>query len=1140
MADFVHLHTHTAYSLLDGACRIEKIIEEAKKHNQSAVAITDHGVMYGVVDFYKEARKNGIKPIIGCEMYVAPRTLYEKEHPYDSKRYHMILLAKNNTGYKNLVKLVSISHVDGFYVKPRIDKNTLRQYSEGLICLSACIAGEIPQAILNNDIEGAKLLVKEYISIFGKENFFLELQNHGINEEMQVNTHLINFAREFGVGVVATNDVHYVGKRDARYQDILMCIQMGKKESETDRMKFETDEMYLKSSEEMAELFKTLPQAIENTVKIADMCNVELEFGNYHLPLFKLSDGVDHFEYLKKLCIDGLKVRYDNYTEHLPRLEYELNVINNMGFTDYFLIVWDFIKYAKTNGIYVGPGRGSAAGSLVSYCLDITTIDPIKYSLIFERFLNPSRITMPDIDMDFCIERRGEVINYVREKYGNNNVAQIITFGTLSARSVIRDVGRVINVPYADVDVVAKMIPAAPGQTIDKALEDNQHLREKYESDPQVKEMIDIAKELEGLPRHASTHAAGVVITHHEVSDYVPLALSDEQPVTQYVMTTLEELGLLKMDFLGLRNLTVIKNTINNIKLCKGIELDINKIDMDKKEVYALISSGNTDGVFQLESAGMKNFMRELKPGCMEDVIAGIALYRPGPADSIPRYIQNKNNHNKITYKHPLLKPILESTYGCIVYQEQVMQIVQTLAGYSLGRADVLRKAMGKKKPEVILKEKNAFIYGDDEVCGAVKNGVPEDVAESIFNDMADFGKYAFNKSHAAAYAVVAYQTAYLKTFYKVEFMAALMSSQMNNTSKLNEYILQLPKMGIKLLPVDVNESYGDFTPVGNNIRYGMAAVKNVGRNFVENIIKNRGAGYTTLRHFCLKNSDDGINKRALEYLIKAGAFDRVGKGFRSQYLACYEQVVDETSSSARYNFSGQVSFLGEDDILEDDLPNVSAFSKEYTLRIEKEAMGVYLSGHPLDEYFDVIEKYSTTTVADIINSFDGSGTGSIKDGQEVKIGGLITSYKTKFTKNNSRMVFVEFEDLTGSIELVVFPATFSACERLISEGGKICVSGKVDGDEESTPKILVSNISELKIPSNKKAYIKIPAGKEERMDMVKELLKIYSGDVPVYLYVEAENKYYAADKNLWIEPTQALENHLKRNFGDDCQLIVK
>jgi len=1139
MADFVHLHTHTAYSLLDGACRIEKLIEEAKNHNQSAVAITDHGVMYGVVDFYKEAKKQGVKPIIGCEMYIAERSLYEKEFSYDSKRYHVILLAKNNTGYQNLVKLVSISHTDGFYVKPRIDKNVLRKYSEGLICLSACIAGEIPQAILNNDIQGAKLLVQEYISIFGRENFFLEMQNHGVPEEMQVNAQLVNFAREFGVGIVATNDVHYVSKKDARYQDILMCIQMGKKESETDRMKFETDEMYLKSSEEMSELFKTLPSAIENTVKIAEMCNVELEFGKYHLPEFKLPPEVDHFDYLKRLCFDGLKKRYENYSEHLERLKYELNVINNMGFTDYFLIVWDFVKYAKENGIYVGPGRGSAAGSLVSYCLDITTIDPIKYSLIFERFLNPARITMPDIDMDFCIERRGDVINYVREKYGHNNVAQIITFGTLSARSVIRDVGRVISVPYADVDVIAKMIPATPGQTIDNALSENQKLRDKYNANPKIKEMIDIAKELEGLPRHTSTHAAGVVITGREVSDYVPLALSDEQPVTQYVMTTLEELGLLKMDFLGLRNLTVIKNTINNIKLYKGEEIDINKIDMNKKEVYSLIASGNTDGVFQLESAGMKNFMRELKPSCMEDIIAGIALYRPGPADSIPKYIESKNNHSKITYKHPMLQPILESTYGCIVYQEQVMQIVQTMAGYSLGRADVLRKAMGKKKPEVIMKEKNAFIYGDDEVCGAVKNGVPEKVAESIFNDMADFGKYAFNKSHAAAYAIVAYQTAYLKTFHKVEFMAALMSSQMGNTDKLNEYILQLPKMGIKILPVDINKSFADFTPEDNNIRYGLVAVKNVGRNFVENIIKNRNKGYNSLKEFCANNSDDGVNKRALEFLIKAGAFDRVGKGTRSQYLGAFEKTVDDTSSSARSNFSGQVSFLGAEE-LNDDLPAIQPFSKEYTLRLEKEAIGVYLSGHPLDEYAEVIKNTATADISGIISSFDGSNNGNIKDGQEVTICGIITSVNVKATKNNSRMAFVQLEDLSGSIEIVVFPNKFSAFEKLVSEGSRVCVIGKVDGDDEVAAKILADNITELKMSSNKKAYIKIPVGKESEINMVKELLKLYSGNVPVFVYVESEGKYYAASKEYWIEPSSALERHLKRNLGEECRIIIK
>ena len=1138
MGGFVHLHTHTAFSLLDGACRIDKLIQKTKELNQSAIAITDHGVMYGVVDFYKEAKKNGIKPIIGCEMYVTPRTLYEKTYEYDSKRYHLVLLAKNNTGYKNLVKLVSISHVDGFYIKPRIDKRTLRQYSEGLICLSACIGGEIPQLILDNDIDGAKLAVQEYISIFGKDNFFLELQNHDLQEEAKVNTNLINFAREYGVGLVATNDVHYIEKRDSLYQDVLMCIQTGKKVTDTDRMKFETPEMYLKPTEEMQEIFKNIPEAIENTEKIAEMCNVELEFGKYHLPEFKLPGSTDHFEYLKNLCLEGLKKRYPNPEEHMQRLEYELGVINNMGFVDYFLIVWDFIKYAKSNGIYVGPGRGSAAGSLVSYCLNITTVDPIKYNLIFERFLNPSRITMPDIDIDFCIERRGEVLNYVKEKYGVNNVAQIITFGTLSARSVIRDVGRALDVSYADTDMVAKMIPMAVGQTIDKALSENSKLRDKYNSSPVIKELIDTARELEGLPRHASTHAAGVVITKDEVSDYVPLALSDDQPVTQYVMTALEELGLLKMDFLGLRNLTVIRDTVENIKICRGEKLDINSIDMDKKEVYALLSSGNTDGVFQLESPGMKNFMRELKPGCIEDVIAGLSLYRPGPADSIPRYIANKQNPSQVEYKHPLLEPILESTYGCIVYQEQVMQIVQALAGYSLGRADILRKAMGKKKPEVMLKEKQSFIYGDDEVRGAVKNGVPEDVAESIFNEMADFGKYAFNKSHAAAYAIIAYQTAYLKTFYRVEFMAALMSSMINNTSKLNEYISQLPKMGIRLLPVDINESLAEFTPVGGNIRFGMTAVKNVGRSFVENIIKNRGNGYTCLKDFCRKNSDSGMNKRAVECLVKAGAFDSLG-GRRSQYLAVFEKVIDEESSSARSNFSGQISILGDED-LKDDLPNIADFDKKYTLMLEKEVVGMYVSGHPLEESKDLIEQNSDISVAEVLNSFDGNENGTVSDGQEVKIAGMITSLSRKNTKNNRQMAFAEFEDLSGSIELIIFPNVFLKYERLIEENSRVCICGKVSVKEDELPKILVDSISELKRGSAKKAYIKIPAGKEDKLNTVKELFGIFSGNVPVYIYIESQKKYYAADKSLWIEPSDVFESKLKKLLGDDCAVVLK
>ena len=1138
MGGFVHLHTHTAYSLLDGACRINKLVQRAKDMGQTALAITDHGVMYAAVDFYKEAKKQGIKPVIGCEVYVAPRTLYDKTYEQDNKRFHLVLLAKNNTGYQNLVKLVSIAHTDGFYVKPRVDKNMLRQYSEGLICLSACVAGEIPRLILDENIEGAKLAVREYIDIFGKDNFYLEIQNHGLREEAVVNTHLINFAREFGVGLVATNDVHYIEKRDALYQDVLMCIQMGKKVSETDRMKFETEEMYLKSEDEMRTIFASLPQAIDNTVKIADMCNVELEFGNYHLPLFELPEGTDHFEYLKDRCLEGLNKKYQQPLEHIKRLEYELGVIRDMGFVDYFLIVWDFIKYAKTNGIYVGPGRGSAAGSLVSYCLDITTVDPIEYSLIFERFLNPSRITMPDIDIDFCIERRGDVIQYVKERYGAENVAQIITFGTLSARLVIRDVGRALDVSYAETDMVAKMIPNMPGQTIDKAMEDNPKLKDLYNSNPEIKQMIDTARELEGLPRHASTHAAGVVITKNKVSDYVPLAVSDGQPVTQYVMTTLEELGLLKMDFLGLRNLTVIRDTVENIKKNKGISVDMSNIDINKKEVYSLIASGNTDGVFQLESQGMRNFMRELKPDCMEDIIAGISLYRPGPADSIPRYVANKQNPAGITYKHPMLEPVLKPTYGCIVYQEQVMQIVQSLAGYSLGRADILRKAMGKKKPEVIMKEKQSFIYGDGEVSGAVKNGISPQVAESIFNEMADFGKYAFNKSHAAAYAMVAYETAYLKAFYRVEFMAALMSSVIGNTSKLNEYITQLPKMGIRLLPVDINESGADFTPVKDTIRFGMTAVKNVGKAFVENIIKNRGDGYTSFRDFCRKNMETGLNRRAVECLIKAGAFDRLG-GNRAQYLSAFEIIMDEEIKDSKINLSGQLSLFGEEEC-KDDLPNLADFDKNYILILEKEVIGMYVSGHPLDEVKDVIEKCSDTTVARIINGAE-EGDELNLDGKSVKLAGMITGWTSKRTKNGQLMAFAEFEDLTGSLELIVFPNVFAQSEHLIKDDSRVCISGRVSVKEEELPKIIVESVRDLSSgPVADRVYVKVPMGMEEKIGEIKELFGIYRGSVPVYIYVEAHKKYYAADKSLCVDPCEALEKRLKKVLGDGCEMVVK
>ena len=1135
MREFVHLHVHTAYSLLDGACRIDKLVERVCSSGQKAAAITDHGVMYGVVEFYKKAKEAGIKPILGCEVYVAPRTLYDKTYEYDYKRSHLILLAENNTGYQNLMKLVSLSHTEGFYVKPRVDKVVLRQYSEGLICLSACVAGEIPRAILADDLAEAKLLVEEYISIFGKNNFFLELQNHGMQDEQKVNSHLVTLARQYGVGLVATNDVHYIEKRDARYQDVLMCIQTGKTVAETDRMKFETEELYLKSADEMYSLFAQVPEALENTVKIAQRCNVELEFGNYHLPEFQLPAGTDHAAYLKGLCMEGLKKRYSQPEQHEERLLYELGVIEKMGFTDYFLIVWDFIHYAKSRGIYVGPGRGSAAGSLVSYCLDITTVDPIRYGLIFERFLNPSRISMPDIDVDFCIERRGEVLQYVTEKYGHDKVAQIVTFGTLSARLVIRDVGRVLDVPYAEVDAVAKMIPFAVGQTIDGAMKENRELKTKYDQNPIVRELIDTARELEGLPRHASTHAAGVVITRTALSDYVPLAMSDNQLITQFTMTALEELGLLKMDFLGLRNLTMMKDTVQNIKQCRGEEVDIQNVPLDCREVYALIASGNTDGLFQLESAGMRAFMRELQPDRLEDLIAGISLYRPGPADSIPKYIANKNNPAGIVYKHPLLKPILESTYGCIVYQEQVMQIVQQLAGYSMGRADLLRKAMGKKKPEVLQQEKQRFIYGDSEADGAVKRGVPAEVAAEIFAEMEDFGKYAFNKSHAAAYAMIAYQTAYLKTFYKVEFMAALMSSHMGYQPKLNQYIAQLPKMGIRLLPVDINESGVNFTPVGGDIRFGMNAVKNVGRSAVEHIIENRrGGAYRSLTDFCRRNNGTAVNKRAVECLIKAGAFDGLG-GTRSQYLAVFEKLMDDENNAARSTLSGQLSLL-EEDTAADDLPAMREFSKQDLLTMEKEVVGAYVSGHPLDVYRTALERY-TDTASQIIAAAEQH---ELHDDQPVKLAGIISSCTKKHTRAGAQMAFAELEDLTGSLELIFFPQTLKQYERLLEEGRVVSVTGRITVREDELPKVIAASVEPLSEAPARKVYIRIPKGQEEKLPQLKEVLRIFHGTTPVLLYMEGTKQYLAAEKALWVDPTPVFLKHITEMLGGSEHIIVK
>lgn len=1138
MTDFSHLHVHTAYSLLDGACRIDKLVRRARELNQKALAITDHGAMYGIIEFFKAAKKEGIKPIIGCEVYLAARRMYDKTYEKDYSRSHLILLAKNNEGYKNLMKIVSLAHTEGFYSKPRTDKQTLLKYSKGLICLSACIEGEIPKAILSNDMDSARLMVSEYLTIFGKDNFFLEIQDHGLAEEAKVNKAMAVLAKEFEVGLVATNDVHYVDKRDALYQDVLLCIQTGKTIHDSDRMKFPGEEFYLKSTDEMESLFKAFPEAISNTAKIADMCNAEPEFGKYHLPQFPLPEGTGHFEYLKTLCFDGLKKRYpSDYAGLEKRLKYELATINEMGFTDYFLIVWDFIKFAKERGIYVGPGRGSAAGSLVSYCLDITDIDPIKYDLLFERFLNPQRITMPDIDIDFDYERRSEVIDYVVQKYGQNRVAQIITFGTMKARQVVRDVGRALDIPYAEVDATAKMIPFDLNQTLENAIKTNKALSDLYETNATTRRLIDIAKELEGLPRHASTHAAGVVITEGELSDYVPLALSDETIVTQFTMTTLEELGLLKMDFLGLRNLTIISNTINNIE---DKRIDISMIKEEPK-VFELISSGNTDGVFQLESQGMKAFMQELRPKCLEDLIAGISLYRPGPMDSIPTYIRNKNNPDLVKYKHPLLEPILKVTYGCIVYQEQVMQIVQTLAGYSLGRADILRRAMSKKKSDAMERERQSFIFGDAEVEGAVKRGVDQVTASGIFDEMAEFAKYAFNKSHAAAYAQIAYQTAWLKTFYPAEFMAALMSTHLDDTPKITQYIAEMSKLGIRLVPPDINKSGADFTASGNNITFGLAAIKNVGRSFVEQIKEERKKGpFKSLTDFCTRMYDKGINKRAVESLIRAGAFDSLG-GFRSQYLCIYERVMNETSSESRTNLSGQISLLGEGDF-SDNLPDIAEFNRRELLAMEKEVTGIYISGHPLDSYKEALLRNSSTTINEITASRDDEQNESlVADGQQVRIAGIITKKITKFTKKDEEMAFITIEDLSGSIEVIVFPGLLSQFEQVLREDAVVSIIGRVNAREDEQPKIIMDGAYAVSNETLQyRLYIKIPAGYKGSLSELTQVLRIFSGDTPVYLYFEKDKKTVCAPKECNVTPGETLYGEIKKILGDNCETVLK
>ena len=1148
---FCHLHTHTEYSLLDGEASIKKLVARVKELGMDSCAITDHGSMYGVVDFYREAKAQGIHPIIGCEVYMAPRSRFDKVHDIDNKTSHLILLAENQKGYKNLIKLVSAGYIDGFYYKPRIDFEMLKEHSEGIIALSACIAGEVPKALLRGDYDEAKKIALKYAEVLGKDNYFLEIQDHGLSEQKRIIPDMLRLSEETGIGLVATNDIHYLKKEDAKYQDVLMCIQMEKKVDDPDRMKFETEEFYIKSPEEMMALFEYVPQAIENTEKIAKRCNVDFDFGTRHLPAYAVPDGKDAFEYLRELCQSGLEKRYSPVSDELQkRLDYELGVIKSMGFVDYFLIVWDFIHFAKNNGVMVGPGRGSAAGSIVAYSLGITTVDPIKYGLIFERFLNPERVSMPDIDIDFAPNGRQKIIDYVVEKYGEGQVAQIITFGTMKAKLAIRDVGRALDIPYAEVDKVAKLVPFDLKMTISKALDISTELHALYENDPQIKELLDTSMALEGLPRHASTHAAGVVITSEPIVNYVPLQLNSENFITtQFTKDTVENLGLLKMDFLGLRNLTVIENAVKIIKRTRGIDLNMDEIDYDCKEVYELISSGNTDGVFQLESAGMQSFMQELKPDTLEDVIAGIALYRPGPMEQIPRYIKSKKNPKTIKYKHPLLKNILDVTYGCMVYQEQVLEIVRTLAGYSLGKADSMRRVISKKKADQMVIERKNFIYGSDDgdIPGCIKNGIDEQTAISIFDEINDFANYAFNKSHAAAYAFVTYQTAYLKTFYPVEYMASLISS-IDDLDKINHYIANCKEMGIDRLPPDVNKSEDTFTVENNSIRFGLSAVKNVGRAMILNLVserKNNGE-FKTFSDFIDRMAGRDMNKRALEGLISCGAFDSMGVK-RSQLLAVYEKALDGTAKAARDNVAGQMSLFDTiEEQSEMQFPNIDELDKKTMLKMEKQSTGLYFSGHPMEEYTDKIKKLTKYNISDVLTSVhkDEDGNyhaveGGLQDGDMMIICAAIASRKNKTTRSNAQMAFLNVEDVYGSVECIVFPKVLNEFSPLLQEDNLVAIACRLSIREDEAPKILMQSVQLLdealmakKEP--KRLYIQLETRNDENLKNVEKYLSPYQGNMEVRLFFKDTRKMSSVPRRLWFNGTENAIYDLKNIFGED------
>ena len=1145
---FVHLHTHTAYSLLDGEGTIPKLIERAKELGQTAMAITDHGNMYGVIDFYECAKQNGIKPIIGCEVYVAARSRFDKVHDFDSQSCHLILLAENDVGYHNLMKLVSAGFIEGFYYRPRIDMDILREYNEGIIALSACMSGVLSRQLLSGNYDEAKRRAQEFLDIFGRDRYFIEIQDHGIFEQKKLNRDLISIARELNIDIVATNDIHYTLKRDAEYQDVLMCIQMGKTVDDEDRMKMDCDQLYLKSEEEMTELFSYIPEALENTQKIADRCNVEIEFGKFHLPKFEIPNGLTAYEYLKQLVDRGMRERYPNADESVvSRMQYELDTISQMGYVDYFLIVWDFIHYAKSHGIPVGPGRGSAAGSVVAYCLHITDVDPIKYSLIFERFLNPERVSMPDIDIDFCYVRRGEVIDYVNRKYGSDNVAQIVTFGTMAARLAIRDVGRALNIPYGRVDEVAKQVPNELKMTIKKALTVNYKLKELYDSSAEIKKLIDTAIELEGLPRHTSTHAAGVVITSGGIGNFVPLQKNDDVITTQFTMTTIERLGLLKMDFLGLRTLTVIQDAVMHIKQAHGADVNIENLDMDDAAVYEMISRGETDGVFQLESGGMKQFLKELKPTSIEDIIAGISLYRPGPMDSIPMYVANKNNPSMVKYKHPMLEHILNMTYGCIVYQEQVMQIVRELGGYSLGRADLVRRAMSKKKADVMQKERQNFIYGTDEggvhVDGAVARGIDEKTAASIFDEMMDFASYAFNKSHAAAYAVVAYRTAWLKCHYPVEFFAALLTSFIDNASKISKYIEVVKRLGIEMLPPSINKSGKDFSVDNGCLRFGLAAVKNVGGAVVDEIAAERetGGDFIGLTDFCKRMVSRKMNKRVVESLIKCGAFDEFGLK-RAQLFRAYERVMDDAQYAAKNTMPGQLDMFsmmsGEAERNADNFEDCREFPETELLAMEKESIGMYVSGHPLDSKAAAVRAASTASISDIIENEDKR----FNIGSQVTVSGIITKVRNQLTKKGDMMRYVEFEDLTASMEVIIFPGQLRRFADIAVEGSIVTISGNLDISDDAPPKLRLEDMRMLDETARKRArlYLRLDSTDTVVLNEVKRILKAESGDVSVVIKYSDNGQVVAAPKSMMVKRNDERTEILKKLLGDENVRLVE